>query len=483
MYYESSSDSLRIPFNIKLATENFDSSKNTMCILKGLMGGGKTYLTATEFLPTLFNNIGIDFAVYSVHMHEIMDSELFEMEMTKIGVLVTDNIPKAIRLSKKGKKVLLLTTHMSFAVSDKGESLVKYLKTSGKKFSIWIDEAHTWLVSGIGNYKAVMGSENKKYRAKMFNLLEELSDYSAYIFGITATPNREHTGEVKSYGKLKFEIINELPSKEIMIGKSAWYRNIETFDIKDETEIINSIRNFLIRMREDEIVTGTKKTLAVQCGRVNHSEGWDIQTVVELFSNIVRDEALWGFDDLIFAEMCGDERMIFSPSGKNKEKFSGKGLDADTEIKERLNDFTDPSRILFIVDKGKSGMNIFNLGGLISFRSYDKKNDKLEAVIESAIQILGRSVRLNVGRDIEDFKKDYGYELELYVKRVNDLTIEMLMRTNCFDILVPDIAMWGEALNEFKEHYASSVDDAREWINSIRGVCEHCGASSEHQTK
>ena len=140
MYYESSSDSLRIPFNIKLATENFDSSKNTMCILKGLMGGGKTYLTATEFLPTLFNNIGIDFAVYSVHMHEIMDSELFEMEMTKIGVFVTDNITKAVRVSERGSKVLLLTTHMSFAVSDKGKLLVKYLKTSGKKFSIWIDD-------------------------------------------------------------------------------------------------------------------------------------------------------------------------------------------------------------------------------------------------------------------------------------------------------------------------------------------------------
>ena len=475
-------DALRLPFHVKIANTKFDEVRWTMHVIRGLMGQGKTYWTARDFLPTLFNDMGINFAVYSVHQHEIMDFYEFASSLKKHDVYVTNDIEEAVRFSRKGDKVLLLTTHQSFAISEKGEKLINYLKTSGVKFSIWIDEVHTWLVSGKDNYYRIMGAPGNKYVGKMFKVLEELSEYTAYIFGLTATPNREQSGIVKSCGKLNFEIINDLPSREMMIGKSAWYRNIDVFNIENETEIYDSVRTFLNRIHNDELVTGTKKTVMVQCGRSNHRLGWTIEKVRELFIQIIREDDLWNMEKKILCDMTGESRKIYSPD-KSKVENLGKGGRADDKVKERLNNFSDSARIVFIVDKGKAGMNVFNLGGLISFRSYDKKNDIKECVIEMAIQILGRSVRLNVGKDIDSFKKDYGYDLELFVKRVNDLIIEDLLKANCFDVLVPDISMWGEALHEFKTNYASSIEEAKVWINSVRGVCNTCGAAPEHQTK
>ena len=485
----NATECLTTPFHELINQKDFETKRNVCHIIRGMMGQGKTYVTATDYLPTLFSDeFGVKFAIYSVPNNEIMDIDLFMSTLVEHGVVVTDSIDTAIRFSRKGKKVLLCTSHMMFTVMEKGRKLLNYLKSSNILFSIFLDEAHTWLVSHFLNYHNVMGATSPKYKARAFTLLEELSNYSPYIFGITATPNREHNGITKPLGNMKFEVINEFPSKEAMVSRSAWYRNIDQFNIKDEKQIKRMVRSFLYKIYNDEIQSGSKKVVLIQTGRSNHREGYTFDHVMSIVHDIIKEDGLWDVDDKLFAVMTGDKRKIMSPNGNHIDKFNGvSGTEADASIKEALNDFNHPSRFCFVVDKGKVGMNIFNLGGFISFRDYDKKNDVKEAVIEMAVQILGRPVRINVGSDIDSFKDTFNYDLEEYVRSLDHSEIDKLFVTNTFDVLVPNISMWDEALNQIKSIYASSVSEAKKWMMSMNlhvledENCELCGALPEHQ--
>ena len=159
---------LTTPFHELINQKDFETKRNVCHIIRGMMGQGKTYVTATDYLPTLFSDEhGVKFAIYSVPNNEIMDIDLFMSTLVEHGVVVTDSIDTAIRFSRKGKKVLLCTSHMMFTVMEKGRKLLNYLKSSNTLFSIFLDEAHTWLVSHFLNYHNVMGRPpSPKYRSR-----------------------------------------------------------------------------------------------------------------------------------------------------------------------------------------------------------------------------------------------------------------------------------------------------------------------------
>ena len=262
---EVADDYLVKPFFKTVDDENFFSTTGVMKILVGVTGQGKTYNTAHSFIPHLAKNHNVDIVIVSVPTTEILDVEDFWVSAGKANMQHKDDVKEAIGLLENDQKVLLTTTHQSLVVAEKGGKLQEYLKTSGKTFAIFIDEAHTWLVSDAENYKAVTGHYGSKYEGTMFKNLEQLSFYSPYIFGLTATPNNEQFGNVETVGKMKFDVINKLPPKSLLIGKTAHLRNVEFYDASllynDDFSIVQLFQNAIVKLYAPASIKKTMKVL------------------------------------------------------------------------------------------------------------------------------------------------------------------------------------------------------------------------------
>lgn len=455
---KDANDYLIAPFMKKVNDKDFVHSTGVMKILTGVTGQGKTYSTAKVFIPFLANEKNVDIFVVSVPTTEILDKDDFKKINFKVlGVSVVDNIKDALHDAELGMKVVLLTTHQGFVVSEKGKEFHDYLKNSGKTFAIFIDEAHTWLVSDVKNYKDVNGSSNPAYEATMFKNLDKLSFYSPYIFGLTATPNAEQFGNVKTIGNMTFEVINTLPPKKVMLSKTAYFGKETFYDYNFSTD------KFAINLLYENAITETflasskiKKTMMVSVGYYNATTGYDKSYVMQITRNSLYAQSLVGEDEMVIALMTGEKKEtgVYSVNGSFQK------LDED-EIKKKLNDNDDPLKIVIVVQKGKMGMNIFTLKTLFSFKPQNKKDSSGSAITEFAIQTLGRLVRLNTGLEKEEFAKKYEYDLSNYIKTLSDEEKNEVLEANTINIYLPNTDMYKEAVSIFKDKYVSSIQTAK----------------------
>ena len=455
---KDANDYLIAPFMNKVNDKDFVHSTGVMKILTGVTGQGKTYSTAKVFIPFLANEKNVDIFVVSVPTTEILDKDDFKKINFKVlGVSVVDNIKDALHDAELGMKVVLLTTHQAFVVSEKGKEFHDYLKNSGKTFAIFIDEAHTWLVSDVKNYKDVNGSSNPTYEATMFKNLDKLSFHSPYIFGLTATPNAEQFGNVKTIGNMTFEVINTLPPKKVMLSKTAYFGKETFYDYNFSTD------KFAINLLYENAITETflasskiKKTMMVSVGNYNASTGYDKSYVMQITQNALYAQSLVGEDEMVIALMTGEKKEtgVYSVNGSFQK------LDED-EIKKKLNDNDDPLKIVIVVQKGKMGMNIFTLKTLFSFKPQNKKDSSGSAITEFAIQTLGRLVRLNTGLEKDEFANKYEYDLSNYMKTLSDEEKNEVLDANTINIYLPNTDMYKEAVSIFKDKYVSSIQTAK----------------------
>lgn len=455
---KDANDYLIAPFMNKVNDKDFIHSTGVMKILTGVTGQGKTYSTGKVFIPYLANEKNIDIFVVSVPTTEILDKDDFEKFLTPHGFAIAFNAKDALRKSETlGLKTILLTTHQGFVVSEKGKEFIDYLKNSGKTFAIFIDEAHTWLVSDGKNYKDVNGSSNPTYEATMFKNLDKLSFYSPYIFGLSATPNAEQFGNVKTIGNMTFEVINTLPPKKVMLPKTAYFGKETFYDYNFLTD------KFAINLLYENAITETflaptkiKKTMMVSVGNYNASTGYDKSYVMQITQNVLHAQSLVGEDEMVIALMTGEKKEtgVYSVNGSFQK------LDED-EIKKKLNDNDDPLKIVIVVQKGKMGMNIFTLKTLFSFKPQNKKDSSGSAITEFAIQTLGRLVRLNTGLGKDEFANKYEYDLSNYMKTLTDEEKNEVLEANTINIYLPNTDMYKEAVSIFKDKYVSSIQTAK----------------------
>ena len=462
--YKNADDYLVLPFFDTINSKTFSSSIQIMKIIVGATGQGKTFSTATIFIPELIKEKKVDLVVVSVPQTEILDKEIFEdVVANMVGVHYTNDVKEAKKLLKRNKKVVLTTTHSSFSIQDKGKDLQDYMIKSGKQFAIFIDEAHTWLVSSWENYRITNGwnATVVSYEATLFKSLDNLSKYSPYIFGLTATPNAEQLNKVETVGGMKFQVINDFAPLELLIGKTAWFKGVTYYDksFKNQYDILDKYETAIMNLYGSYF----KKTMLVAVGNDGVKNGYDIKNVKRETFRILRSNGLISSDEQVIAVMSYDKSI----QGSYADDGSFTKLD-DDEIKEKLNDANNSLRILIVVQKGKMGMNVFNLKSLVSFRASDKNNGDGESLVEFAIQLIGRLVRLNTGLSNSEFTSKYGYDIETYVKTLSDDEVSSLIEANSMDILIPDTTMWKNAIEQFKKNYVSSVQSAKAWINAKR---------------
>lgn len=464
MKFDNSTDYLVKPFMSVVNERNYQTKTNVMKILTGITGQGKTFCASQIFIPHLFQEHDIQFCVISTPTTEILDKDDFWRCASKCGVQCTENIADALKMLKLGLKVLLMTTHQAFAVTDKGSALQNYLQTSGIKFAVFIDEAHTWMVSNAKNYQDVMGHKAQEafYEARMFKQLDSLSSVSPHIYGMTATINREQKGIIEPIGDMKFEVINSIPPLEMMISKSAWLNDCAFYTPYENG---NSQRAEIIEMYDNQIIkifnTTSKKTMMVSAGNKNSRFGFDLNYVLGITRKLLAKNCLAVEDEKVIAVMTANkhETGVYAINGSFE-------VMTEDEIKDKLNDLSDPLRIVIVVQKGRMGMNIFTLKSLVSFRPQEKMSSDGVFLSEFAIQTLGRLVRLNVGKSLSEHVQKYGYDLKYYIHTISNGQIEKLLEANSFDLMLPDTFMWRVALDKFKTHYVSTTDQARQWIES-----------------
>jgi hypothetical protein len=296
----------------------------------------------------------------------------------------------------------------------------------------------------------------------MFKSLAELSTVSPYIFGLTATPNGEQLGYITPLGNMKFEVINSLPPKKLLMGKTAYLNGVKTYDAEwftDNKFLINGLyQEAIVKLFMSE----TKKTMMVSVGNVCAKTGYNLDYVKMITQNAIHSNALAPDDEKTFAIMTGDKKVtgVYAVNG------SFEVMDED-DIKEKLNDLNDPLKIVIVVQKGTMGMNIYTLKSLVSFKPQEKMDKSGNSLTEFAIQTLGRLVRLNPGMPIAEFTEKYGYDLGEYIKTLNDEEIQKLLIANSFDILVPNTDMWIEAITKFKGNYVTTIQQAKAyWTNN-----------------
>lgn len=499
MKLDALKDFLVDPFNNLVDKLDKNPTFNTCHIATGVTGQGKTFAVTSNHIEKLLIDKNQQLVIYSVPLSEIREDEKFEecvdnlMKKSRDDVKFTSYPKIAIKYLRKGKKVVFCTNHQGIwtKVSKYGNQLFNYIYNNKVKVAVFIDEAHTWTISHTDNQKLVSGNSASKYEASLFNKVSLLAEYSPYIFGITATLNREHTDIISTIGNMKFEIYNEMVPKKLMVWKNAWANSFNHFDTNCENSVKENMKKMFSKMIKDENKTGVKKVAIIQCKpkRAKHLSPIDFHadsdTVIEICKELNQNYSFFSTKDNVFSVMTQNSCYSFSSDGMYKTDF-----DNEEDFKDTANDVDDPLRVIIVVEKGKAGMNIFPLKFVMSLRDYNNKTDEIGEITEFPIQLLGRTVRLYAGKNEDDFKNiSPDYDMKEFLNKTKT-SIDNIKVMNSCDYYIPNTSVWYAAEKTFQESYITHVDDVN--FDDVRvnigheceqEVCTRCGGTGVEPKK
>ena len=450
------------PFNANLEKimAGKKTSLNVMNILVGGTGMGKTYNTAMQFIPKLFQN-GLKLVIITFPMTEIIDDDTFVDSSYGENVhdqpfRVVRDIAKARQYLKRGKKVLLIVTNQYLAVYIR-KSILNLVKETGyENTGIFVDEAHTWLISSWERLMEVAGNaRNERYKATLYNLICKIAEKSPYVFGLTATPNLEMIPDgLQAMGTMKFRIINEFAPTHRLYDRVAAMGNANFFT--DDT--CNNMFDISLLNTLKSSQDGTKKTQIIYCEQERSSgEYFSIERVVGMLQNSLSHFGL-SKDCESIAVMTSAEKRVYTVGGTSY-------VEEEEVIKNRMNDHDDKLQFLVVIRKARMGMNISTLKTMFVFQPTNKRNSD-GPIVTWPCQMIGRLVRLNSVRPIE------GYSLQnLWNTLQTSEEKKMVLDSNTFDIYVPDNAMWHSAHDQFLSHYTNTAEDAFELLEHNGELC------------
>ena len=475
-------DYLINPFNELVDSLIKTPKYNVANFATGLTGQGKTYAITKNHLNKLFSDTNVKLVIYSVPDSAVLENDKFEDALEDIDgtIKFVTTSYDAMKYLRRGKKVVFNTHHAGVwtKTSKYGKILIKYIEDNLKdKVAIFIDEAHTWMVSHPDNYKDVSGNKPSTYNASLYNGLSKIASISSFIFAITATPNREAKSKISTIGSMKFKFYNTLPPKALMMYRNSWFNKKMVFNASDKESVKETLLEMLKDMKADEAITGVKKTAMIQV-KANYKEskkwGGDISEIGKLLTEINNEYKIFPTNELLYIKLDKDTKESYSTDNNKKVVY-----DTEDEIKEELDDITSSVRIILVVEKGKAGMNVYSLKYLMSLREYNSKDyrsDEFGVMTETAIQIMGRLVRLYAGMSNEKFDKISGYNIINYIK-TNPKLIEKIKILNSFNVYVPNNYVWGEAIKEFEELYVTKLKDVIFDNLSEIEICPECNGT------
>tara|TARA_B100000035_G_C21009902_1_gene559104 strand:+ start:78 stop:1787 length:1710 start_codon:yes stop_codon:yes gene_type:complete len=486
--------------------KNLENYRNICSLLVSQMGAGKTKMIVEVLIPYLFEKTDVRLQIYTVPMNEIIDEFQFleNKPEDKQIIVVNKDARKAYSLLKRGYKVVLLTTHSGIWTNTSYgyKTLIPYIrKELHNKVSVIIDEAHTWTVSDKENYKKVTGNVPKNYEASLFKSVQDISDISPFIFGVTATPNREARNIVDTEGRLNFNIVNDFADPIYLVHKTKWADKTRFYNVTKT--VIGSHRNKTKRFTvpDKESIYKELKYVVEEKLRMNKffpKTSAIIQCKSKLANKDFKKRKRFGISTwngtvtemtTLLKNGCKEIGATCSYGIMNEKGFEIHKINKNynsklilkpntfDEFKEYFEDLNDDATFIFVVERGKCGMNIYNLNYFMSIRPYNNKLDEDGVIYESPIQLLGRLVRLWSGMPHYEFIGKYGYDIAEYLRNNPD-KVDIIKKINSMNFSMPDNTVWSECDELFRKDYVNelkNIDFTVEKTGFLKAIIQICG--------
>ena len=478
-----------------------EKRKDIVKIFQARTGFGKTYGSQNILMPELFNSHGVDLIVYAVPNTENIDPVSFKLAGDKHGYIFTSDVFELKSLLTKGGRVVFGATHSYINVKKNRNILEELVKKY--KSSWFIEECHSWLgVTELQFYKDVMGYNTPVYQGTLWKLSELVLKNTDLVFGITATPTKQHRGVC---GPLKFEVMNKWCEIEDSLFLTKWgtYLEYKGYDMKtvisnhgksnsiaviDENNAKSNLRKYirewhlpnvqdLIKFSKYDKNIVTKLTSMILCGGANNTRlSLHLDNVVEyLIELLLKNNYSTSMQSI--AVMRDNQKGFYDLCG-NFVKAT------DDEIIDALNDPDEDAEFLLVNHKGSAGINVHNLTGTCSLKIRDPKTAD---VTELSRQRIGRLSRLNTGHG-NILRDKYNMDLELMLMNYCDdfgvdshIFYQTLMTSNVFQFRYPSTprGQWERATEEFDKKYAASKKMVDPVVKSIifddNEYCSACG--------
>ena len=463
------------PFKEKVNGPSFYTSTGVMKVILGHMGQGKTYQSQNHLIPYLIREKGVKLVINTVPRTEIVDKKAWSRCGINSGAHIINCIndkfkPEDIKnYLKDGDPVIAVMTTAKL-INGFGKKVIDACREYGVLSAIFCDECHTQFTSESENAKDNMGwPYGENFEAVIYNTVSKISQYTPYVFGLTATVNAEQRGDIRVSREMKFEIINELPPSDLLIDNQCWLRDNYLYNIYDpygnfnrdiyENNAFSEFGRQIQSMVNGNNKLNTKRTMMSTVPNDNSKNHTVMSDVVNFIRNLNVKHNHWNDDEFVFASMTCDSNKIYSCNGNFLNS-------TDEEIKGRLEDPEDPLCILLVKQKGNMGISIDNLCYLHCFRVQNKSDSNKDAIIEFAVQLLGRLVRPFFGISREELESEYNGDVKQYISTLKDKEIQELLSLNSFQYSVPNTNMWKNADYEFNRNRCSTVSQAETWITN-----------------
>ena len=467
-------------------------------ILQAPTGFGKTHALMNFFIPKIFEQKDKNLVIYAVPNVENIDSDKFILSSNEHNYTFTTDIATACRWIKNKKmgNVVLASTHAAIANVKKSRDSLLELKEQSAWF---IEECHSWLgVTEQQWYEEVIGYATPKFEGTVYKIVKKVLESTDLCFGITATPTKQHRGKA---GPIKFEIINNwCPVKDRLfltkwskkyekytgfnyVTKTSSRGNVITKPEIDRNQAKANLRKYLrdhhianisalSKLKEKDCRIETKLTSLIVCGGGNNSRlSIHLDDAREMLSDmLIRNE--YNPSSYWIAVMRDNEKGLFNLEGEF-ERYS------EAEIIDMLNDPDSDVQFLLINNKGKAGINVFNLTGICSLRIRDPLRSD---VTELSKQIIGRVSRLNSGHG--DILSDvYQYNLEKMCRNYCDtygvdekVFYNTVKIANSFEFRYPSTprGQWELSSEEYEKFYTASLDQVNDLLVELIFGDETC---------
>tara|TARA_B100000424_G_scaffold267899_1_gene261622 strand:- start:418 stop:2040 length:1623 start_codon:yes stop_codon:yes gene_type:complete len=448
------------------------SHKNHVKIFRATTGFGKSHFIVNTFTPFLGREHDIRFVLFCAPNTEALCHREFEtMTADDVNFYFAGNdIHKAEWALEKWpqKTIIMSASHQrNLVVGNNFKRISEVIKNY--KSAVIIDEIHTWAVPSAELYEPTMGSKNEKFKAKLWKALSLWMESTPFVFGCTATINRVMKGEFEDFFGKHFHVINEWCPKEKMIFKQAWLGKTKIYDKNDWMTQHKSMKEFIKNRIDQENLI---KSLGKKYGYETESK---MVSIIQVQTHTKKATATW--EDIarkIETELENTEwrrygnfpqiMVMTGDKGGKGKWYKGKVVEklSDQQVIDECIEQNNKIRFLIVVNKGTTGINIPNLGGIFGYRprnTIDRK-DKIE-LTEFARQFFGRCVRIFTGmKNTVLYSDRHGYGLETFLETASEGQRKILLAANSYDLYVPDTAMFTKALADWSTEYANSIESA-----------------------
>lgn len=417
--------------------DNHDLKYDSMKFIQAPTGVGKTYFFVNKLIPKLFEK-EVKGIVYTCPTKDALASAETILREQKEEYLkyIVPSASSALFSMQQGipfDKFILFLCNQSVVTGDNQWYLRQMCEQKNiKDVAFFADEIHQWFISAPGREREDpnRGNTGGKFTGSIYREFKSFANKTKYVFGATATPNLEQIGKMECAGSMNYIDVNKknIINKKDLIFCQKWIDTRNSRFLKSFTDIELGVKNAVNKIiSHNKKYEKFKKTLLIQCRSEPKNSGyerWTLQGTFYYLSKILPA-------NVQVCIMNKDGNKILNNKGYCYD------LDNDSEVFSKMERPDDPLTILLVDQKGQSGINVSNLGGLVALKEskYAYKVKRKQCYVpNSMLQLLGRLVRIYPNKDF------FGnvHSLHKYCLTATDKQKTLLYKLNSFFVYAMD---------------------------------------------